>query len=72
MSKLDELQDEFMRKHQDADLIVCYPAPPEGSGKVIRAVYYSPAFKADTSIIEFFHAVRAEEERRATGAPEEK
>src|SRR5438034_7320750 len=62
MSRLDEMQHEFMEQHcKDADLIECYAAPPNGNGKVIRAIYFSPVYKADEPIRKFFRAVQEAE-----------
>src|SRR5438552_18959076 len=62
MSRLDEMQHEFMERHcKDADLIECYAAPPNGNGKVIRAIYFSPVYKADEPIRKFFRGVQEAE-----------
>jgi len=58
MGRLDEMQDEFMRRHQDADLIECRLPPPKGDGKMIRAIYFSPVYKADEPLRKFFEAVQ--------------
>lgn len=57
MSRLDEMQYEFMERHKEADLLECYPDPPVGNGKVIKAIYLSPEYKEDQKLREFLMAV---------------
>ena len=53
--KLMRMQNEWLEKHtKEADLIECNTR----TGRVIRAIYYSPLYKADEPIREFFRQVQ--------------
>lgn len=43
VSRLDEMQAEFVERHRGADLIECNLAPPEGNGKVRCVIYFLAA-----------------------------
>jgi hypothetical protein len=59
--RLMEMQQAFMEKHKDADVIESYRAPPDGNGCVAWAVYFSPVYKVDELLRQFFQSVKDSE-----------
>jgi len=58
MSRLDEMQTEFLEQHKDADIIEVN----EYTKQVTKVVYLSPKYKANSELRAFFEKVAELEE----------